>query len=234
MIRLAITGTDTGVGKTVVAAALLARFRERGLRVAGMKPVETGVAAGDPESDAARLRAAAGGTDRFTDVCPLVLPEPLAPWVTARRAGVDVDLDRLDAAFQRLSERRDVVVVEGAGGLLVPLSRDVTFADLFHRWNLDVVVVAANRLGAINHTLLTVRAALGANLRVRGVVLNDVAPQTSGTAEASNRGVLAELLPGIPVLPFPWLTPHADPAATAEQNGLDYLCPELPKTQENR
>lgn len=210
MIRLAITGTDTGVGKTVVAAALLTRLRERGLRVAGMKPVETGVAA--------------GGTDRFTDVCPLVLPEPLAPWVAARRAGVGVDLNRLDAAFHRLSERRDAVVVEGAGGLLVPLSRNAAFADLFRRWNLDVVVVAANRLGAINHTLLTVEAARAAGLTVRGVVLNTLAPGKAGVAESTNREILAELLPEIPVLSFPWIAPSAAPAGVAERSRLDLLC----------
>jgi dethiobiotin synthetase len=223
MIRLGVTGTDTGVGKTVVGAALLTLLRGRGLRVGAMKPVETGVAPGDPESDAARLRAAAGSVDAPEEVCPIVLPDPLAPWIAARRAGRAVDLELLDRAFGRLCAGRDAVLVEGAGGLLVPLTPELAFDGLFRRWALEVVVVAGNRLGVINHTLLTVRAARAAGLRVRGVVLNALSPDSCGAAEQTNRSALAELLPELPVIPFPWLANPEDPAlraAAAEESGL--------------
>lgn len=227
MIRIGVTGTDTGVGKSVVAAAMVAMLRVRGLRVAAMKPAETGLAPDDPSSDAALLHAAAGGADAIDLVRPLLLPEPLAPWVAAERAGTALDVARLDAAFARLSDGRDAVVVEGAGGLLVPLTREMSFDGLFARWGLDVVVVAGNRLGVINHTRLTVQAAVAAGLRVRGVVLNELAPADAGdVARATNLGALRKLLAPIPVLAFRHVADARDPAslprlaALAEAAGL--------------
>lgn len=221
MIRLGVTGTDTGVGKTVVTVALVALLRRRGLRVAAMKPVETGVLPGAP-SDGARLRAAAGGDDGPADVCPVTYAEPLAPLVAARRAGRPVDLEALAAAFARLAAQRDAIVVEGAGGLLVPLTEQVSYAELFARWRLGLVVVAANRLGAINHVLLTVHAARAAELRIRAVVLNAVTAEVPDTAAQTNAATLAQLLPDIPVLSWPWLTDISDDALVtqAEQRGL--------------
>jgi dethiobiotin synthetase len=226
MIRLGVTGTDTGVGKTVVSTVLLRLMRARGMRVAGMKPVETGVSPGDPASDAARLRDAAGAEDPMELVRPLLLKEPLAPWVASARGGTQVDLDTLDAAFRTLSRDRDGILVEGAGGLLVPLTRDLAYDGLFVQWDLDLVVVAGNRLGAINHTLLTVRAAHDAGLRVRGVVLNTVAPEPPRIAESTNLETLTELLAPVPVLHFPWLRKPQDERwvlEIAEESGFDRL-----------
>jgi dethiobiotin synthetase len=226
MIRLGVTGTDTGVGKTRISIVLLRLLRARGLRVSAMKPVETGVKPDDPASDARRLLAAAGGTDLIDDVRPLLMAEPLAPWVASARAGTEVDLAVLDAAFARLCDGRDAVLVEGAGGLLVPVTRDVAFDGLFVGWELDVVVVAGNRLGAINHTLLTVRAAHDAGLRVRGVVLNALSPDKPGIAEASNLEALRDLLAPVPVLAFPWLRKPDDEAYVldvARDAGLEGL-----------
>ena len=239
MIRLGVTGTDTGVGKTVVAAALLALLRRRGMRVAGMKPVETGVAPGDPASDAALLRTAAGGYDLPEEVCPLTLPEPLAPWVAARRTGTDVDIDVLDAAFDRLCEGRDAIVVEGAGGLLVPLTRDLAFDGLFRRWRLGLIVVAGNRLGVLNHALLTVRAARAAGLEVQGIVLNSLLPGEAGTVERTNADAVAELFQNLPVLPFPCLPrPHdidvlAEAAESAGLDALIHAARKSPRTDRN-
>src|SRR4051794_21451453 len=126
---IAVTGTDTGVGKTVVATAIIAALRERGLRVAPMKPIETG--GGD---DAERLLHAAGGTHPLALVRPIAFAEPLAPLVAARRARAPIDPGVLDAAFQRLAASVDVVVVEGAGGLLVPITEEESYATLFRRW----------------------------------------------------------------------------------------------------
>lgn len=204
MLRLGVTGTDTGVGKTVVAAALLALLRARGLgRVSGMKPIETGVIPGEPGPDASLLHRAAGGEDRGEDVGPLVFAAPLAPLVAARLAGGEIDLDELDQAFARQCDERAAVVVEGAGGLLTPITFGVAYGDLFRRWNLDLLIVAANWLGVLNHARLTVRAALDAGLRVRAVVLNDVPPAAEPLLRETNHDTLERVLPGIPVLRFP-------------------------------
>ena len=226
MIRLGVTGTDTGVGKTLVSTLLLRMLRRRGLSVAAMKPVETGVRPDDPKSDAMRLREAAGADDPVEAVRPILIAEPLAPWVAMTRAGGAVDLAMLDAAFERLSGGRDAIVVEGAGGLLVPLTREVAYDGLFVAWGLDVVVVAGNRRGVINHSMLTVRAAHDAGLRVRGVVLNPLGPQPGGIAERTNQETLSELLAPVPVLELPWFRRPGDidyQLEIAEENGLGVL-----------
>jgi dethiobiotin synthetase len=227
MIRLGVTGTDTGVGKTVVAASLIALLRARGQRVAGMKPVETGVKRGDPESDAALLSGAAGGSDPPELVCPVVLHDALAPWLASEQAGTTVDLVALDRAFESLAKGKDAIVVEGAGGLLVPLTREAAFDTLFRRWRLDLIVVAADRLGVLNHTLLTVRAARAAGLVVRGVVLNAGAGAGWG-GDRSNLSALRRLLAGVPVTTFPPVANPRNPdtlASIAERAGLDALLP---------
>ncbi|HEV2179470.1 MAG TPA: dethiobiotin synthase, partial [Gemmatimonadaceae bacterium] len=122
MIRLGVTGTDTGVGKTTVSRALVGLMRADGRRVAAMKPVETGVLIDDPASDARALAVAAGNGASMRDVCPIALHEPLAPWMAARRAGRTLTLHPLDESFHRLTRDIDAIVVEGAGGLLVPIT----------------------------------------------------------------------------------------------------------------
>jgi dethiobiotin synthetase len=226
MLRLGVTGTDTGVGKTVVAAAILALLRRRGLRVAGMKPIETGVERGDPRSDAVVLARAAGARVPPEDVCPIVLPEPLAPMIAAHRAGIQIDLAALDAANARLSAGRGAIVVESAGGLLVPLAPRTAFDDLFRHWRLDVIIVAANRLGAVNHTMLTIQAARAAGLRVRCVVLNTVNPEVRSLAEELNAETLRAVVQEIPVMVFPWMDNAQDYGAladVAESSGLGTL-----------
>lgn len=216
MLKLGVAGTDTGVGKTVVAAALLVLLRERGDRVSGMKPIETGVLSGECGADATLLRAAAGGSDPPDDVCPVALTAPLAPLVAARGAGRRIDLEALDRAFARLCRRRAAVVVEGVGGLLTPITWTLANDGLFLRWGLDLVIVAANRLGALNHTLLTVRAASAARLLVRAVVLNDVPPVADRSLAETNHRTLARLLPGMPVLRFPRVPDPTDSRTLAD------------------
>lgn len=206
MIRLGVTGTDTGVGKTLVSVALVWLFRRHGLRVAAMKPVETGN--GD---DAVRLWHVAGASDQPEDVCPYRFEEPLAPYLAAQRAGATIDPTVLDAALNRLGRNKDAIVVEGAGGLLVPYTRAMTFDGLCHRWRLQLVVVATNRLGAINHTLLTVRAAQASGLIVRAVVLTTPHANTGDLAEGTNLALLRELT-DVPIFNLPY---QRSPAATA-------------------
>lgn len=216
LTRLAVTGTDTGVGKTLVSCALLAALRARGLTARPLKPVETGIVTRDAGTDAARLHRAAGGDSHagaVEDVCPVTYAEPLAPLVAAERAGRPVDWASIEAAWARQGAEADALVVEGAGGLLVPFSRDpdgaiVDLATLAGRWALELIVVAADRLGVLNHTLLTVREAERRGLRVRAVVLNALRPAPADVAEVTNQHVLRGLLPDIPVLPMPFVPPE--------------------------
>jgi dethiobiotin synthetase len=216
MIRLGVTGTDTGVGKTLVSSALVYLFRRHGLRVAAMKPVETGD--GD---DGTRLWHVAGASDAVEDVAPIRFPDALAPVLAARRAGRAVDLAALDAAFARLTRDRDAVIVEGAGGLLVPFTDTLGFDGLCRRWSLDLVIVAANRLGVINHTRLTVRAAESAGLRVRAVVLSTLTTDPPDVAQETNLAALREFA-GAPVfaLPFQRSTAAAASACNALADAL--------------
>lgn len=231
-MRLAVTGTDTEIGKTVVSCALLAMARSRELRIGTMKPVETGVFARTRvdgpsiRSDAERLRSAAGVSDAMELIRPIALVEPLAPMVAARRAGIVLDLERLDHSFATLVADRDLMIVEGAGGLLVPITAHFTYADLFAKWSCELIVVAGNRLGVINHTMLTMMAARAVGLPVRAVVLTSLGGRDASVAEATNFDALTELLPGTPCIRFPWVDRWEDPdalCAVAEGTGLAEL-----------
>jgi dethiobiotin synthetase len=198
---LFITGTDTGVGKTFFACALAGYLRTLGVTVGVMKPAETGCAERDGElfpEDAFRLKAASGCTEPMEKICPYRLPEPLAPSIAAERAGVKIDIDRLMAFYNEISARHEVTLVEGAGGLMVPILPSYTYADLARVLKLPVIVVAANRLGAINHLLLTLEHASCKGLLALGYVLNHPSNETS-LAAATNREVLAGLT-GVPCL----------------------------------
>ena len=230
-VRLGIPGTDTGVGKTVVGCALIARARQLGLRVGAMKPLETGVDAhpvstNATTSDAERLRDAAGGVHALSAVRPYALHEPLAPMVAAARADVTISLSVLDEAAHTVSAGREVFVVEGAGGLLVPITPDVSFLDLFARWHCDLLVVAANRLGVLNHVLLTVRAAEASGLVVRAVVLTAADAEESTVAARTNYDALVSLLPHHVIVRFPWMHCVTDLdalAAAAAASGMDAM-----------
>lgn len=225
-LRVAVTGTDTGIGKSRVAAGLVAALHARGVRVAGMKPVETGIDERTAGTDAELLRAASGGTLPMSRVRPLTYREPLAPMVAAARAGVPVDLTLLDDTVARLAAEYEALVVEGAGGLLVPVTREASYATLFARWALDVIVVVGNRLGCLNHALLTVRVARAEGLRVRALVLNQLAPAAADVAEDTNGAALRELLPDLPLCTFPFVAASGDVqalAAAARASGLDRL-----------
>lgn len=200
MPGILVTGTDTGVGKTAVAAGLLAVLREEGVRAAPLKPVESGHD-GSPDSwppDARALHAASGLALRRDEVVPYVLREPLAPIVGARRDGVRIDPARLDAAYHDLERRFDLVVVEGAGGIAVPLAEGLTVADLAVRWRLPVLVVARAGLGTINHAVLTVEYARAKGLAVAGVVVNGY-PEDPGVAEETSPKVISQMT-GVPIL----------------------------------
>jgi dethiobiotin synthetase len=203
-----ITGTDTGVGKTLFAASLAASLRERGYRVGVMKPVETGCVEREGmlfPDDAARLKAASGCSEAIETICPYRFAEPLAPSVAAERAGRMVDIDHLLAVYQSISAAHDVTLVEGAGGLMVPLLPSYTYADLARVLKLPLLAVAANRLGMINHLLLSLEHASCKGLQVLGYVLNRVSNETSVAAETNREAMLG--LTAVPCLgDFPFVT----------------------------
>lgn len=182
-----VTGTDTDVGKTFVAAGLAAALRRRGVDVGVMKPVATG-----RSKDAQRLLKASGASDPLDLVNPIHLKAPLSPHLAARREGTRVELWRIDRAFKTLGSRHEFVIVEGAGGLLVPIRDDFTMADLAKRLGLPLLIVARDALGTINHTLLTVEAARSRGLNVEGVVVNRPRPGRPDLAERLNPAAIAE------------------------------------------
>jgi dethiobiotin synthetase len=175
-----ITATDTGVGKTFVACALLRAAVRRGLRVAACKPCETGE--GD---DGARLIAATGRALDPALARPYQLKLPASPEVAARAEGATVDVDRITTACTTLAADADLTLVEGAGGLLVPVAPGVLMVDLAARLALPLLIVARASLGTVNHTLLTLEAARRRELTVAGVILTR-ATDSHGADEASN------------------------------------------------
>jgi dethiobiotin synthetase len=181
---LFVTGTDTGVGKTVVACAIVHALRERGLDVGVMKPIETGVGAEGPQ-DALALWRAAGEVDSLDDICPLRFALPAAPNVAAAAEGAEVELALVEAAFDRLAARHDCMLVEGAGGLLVPTRTGADMGDLARDLGLPIVVVARVALGTINHTLLTLAEIERRGLPLLGVVASHASGRNSVADEAN-------------------------------------------------
>ncbi|MBI5015307.1 MAG: dethiobiotin synthase [Deltaproteobacteria bacterium] len=188
---LFVAGTDTGVGKTWVATSLCRALAARGLRVGVFKPAETGCADPDRPADALALLEAAGSAEPLDAVCPYRLAEPLAPAVAARRQGVRIEPELLAERFAVLRERHDVVLCEGAGGLLVPLAAGLLSADWVEAQGLPVLLVARVGLGTINHTLLSARCLGARGIALLGTILSAAAPPAS-VAEATNPEVLAD------------------------------------------
>lgn len=190
-----VTGTDTGVGKTRVAVALLHALAGAGARVAGLKPVASGCALVNGRlvnDDALALREASNIELTIDEVNPCAFAPAIAPHVAARQAGVVIGLSKLVAGFERLAARADSVVVEGAGGWLVPISADKSMADLAGALGLPVILVVGMRLGCINHALLTAEAIAASGQRLAGWVANDAQPAMK--ERAASLAALAERL----------------------------------------
>jgi len=174
-----VTGTDTGIGKSLASATLLHALRVRGLRAVGMKPLASGcesTSQGWRNEDALALQAASDPRPAYDDVNPFALPNPLAPELAAADAGIRVTLAPIVSAFERLSGQADAVVVEGVGGWAAPLSADLDQVDLARALDLPVVLVVGLRLGCINHARLTARAIEQDGLQLAGWIANDIDP----------------------------------------------------------
>lgn len=196
MNGLFIAGTDTGCGKTAVGCALAAAARARGLRVRVLKPIETGCGPAGP-ADALALAAAAGDARPVAELCPYALALPAAPQAAAAAAGVAIELERIIAAYRAACRGADLVLVEAAGGLRVPISAGLDMSGLARALELPVLLVARAALGTLNHTQLTLEAAARDGLHVVGVLVSHTAPELPA-AERAN----LDLLPGLLRVPF--------------------------------
>jgi len=211
-----VTGTDTGVGKTVVAVALLETLGRRGLRCAAMKPVAAGAKrrrGALRNADAEILRRAAQVRAAYNTVNPCVFAPPIAPHIAAQQAGLRIDLDRIDACFRSLAARADLVIVEGAGGWLVPLDERSSMADLAGRLGLPVILVVGLKLGCLNHALLTARAIRADGLALAGWIGNQIDP--SFTCVEENLQALGARLDAPLLARVPWMA-EADCSRAAD------------------
>lgn len=194
-----VTGTDTECGKTLIAGGIARALLHKGFNVGVMKPAAAGADSRREGShprwisvDALHLRQAAATSDSLDLINPVCFKTPLAPWLAARMERKTVDVNRIMAAYRELARRHDFMVVEGAGGLMVPLKRDFFILDLIVRMKLAAVVVARPDLGTINHTLLTIGALKKAGVPIAGVVMNNW--KGKSFAERSNPRALRKIL----------------------------------------
>lgn len=201
-----VTGTDTGVGKTLVSCALLHAFSAQGKRVAGFKPVAAGCDDDDHNEDARLLRAASTVQATYGQINPYCFHRPIAPHLAARHAGVNIEFGRIMASYRELAGQADEVIVEGAGGFCVPLNDRQTSADLARQLGLPVVLVVGMRLGCLNHALLTMHAIAHYQLECAGWVANVLdagMPALQENIQALRERIAAPLLGIIPCQPQP-------------------------------
>ncbi len=221
-LALFVTGTDTDVGKTLAATALMFHYRRQGLRVVGMKPVAAGcheTAAGWKNEDVEALLAASNVEAPIEAVNPYAFREPIAPHLAAGREGRTIDLGRIVAGFEALRALADMVVVEGAGGFLVPLNDTEDFGDLAQRLALPVVLTVGLRLGCINHALLTQEAIEARGLRLAGWIANRIDPHMRAPAENIDALMTRLRAPLLGVIPF---LETVDAASVVLTRGVDF------------
>jgi len=203
-----ITGTDTGVGKTAISASLAAFLSLRKeINVGVMKPFESGLSRTDRDTstcDARFLKEASGTSDTLDEISPYTFEAPLAPEAAAKLENVIIDIDVVNRTFRRLREHHDVLVIEGAGGVLVPIDTGFFYCDLIKAWDIPVIIVSRLGLGTINHTLLTNVFLQSMGISVLGVILNDT-EGVNDIAAKTNPEMLRQYL-NVPILGiFPYL-----------------------------
>jgi dethiobiotin synthetase len=217
---LFVTGTDTGVGKTYVACGIIAALRARGVRVGAYKPAVSGSTHGPGGpiwDDLVQLQSALGGEVEFERICPQRFQAPLAPPVAARLEGKRVDAELLRSGIEWWRLRADVVIVEGAGGLLSPITETEAVADLAGSLGFPLMIVARVSLGTINHTLLTLEAARARGLEVAGIVLNHSTPPNADDSSLDSNPAELQQRCGTPILA---ILPHESTAGLLRQSPL--------------
>ena len=197
-----ITGTDTNVGKTVITACLLTLYRKHGVDAGVMKPIETGVdqnCSSESNSDAKFLLTVSGNKDPLEEVCPIRLKPATSPLQATRITGQTVDINLILENFEKLQAKHDHMLVEGIGGLLVPLTESYSVSNLIRDMNLPVIIVSRASLGTINHTLLTVKVAKETGLNIAGIILNHTEDRPPNDIEMEQASIIQELS-NIPIL----------------------------------
>jgi len=197
-----ITGTDTGVGKTFIGTGIAAALRGQGIDVGVMKPAETGCLMKKGvlvPRDALKLIMAGGVDDPLDIVNPYRFRDPLAPAIAAAREGMKIGIRRIVSCFRALARRHEYMIVEGAGGIMVPLTTSYTYLDLVRALDLPVLIVARPGLGTINHTLLTVTVVRSHRSRVAGIVINNRSRTKPGLAERTGPPFI-EQVSGVPII----------------------------------
>jgi dethiobiotin synthetase len=197
-----ITGTDTGVGKTFVSVGLLKALKETGLNACPMKPVETGckIKKGElvPE-DTLKLVKAAQVSEPMDIINPYRFRQPLAPAIASELEGTVIVRKKIISAYNKLSNKYDITIIEGAGGIMVPIRQNYLFLDLIKDLALPVIIVSRPGLGTINHTLLTIEAARTREINIIGVIINCLADVKKDVSVKTNPRMI-EKLTGVPVL----------------------------------
>jgi len=190
-----VTGTDTGAGKTVVTACLVSLLSNKGLDVGVMKPIETGCPKRNRRlvpRDATFLKAASCSKDDLSLINPYRFSKPLAPLIAAEIDHKEIKIGKISSAYNRLTERHDILFIEGAGGLLVPLTRKLTNLDLILELNIPMILVVGSKLGAVNHALLTLNWAKERGVKILGIVINQLNPSAG-----SQKSLIAKTNPGL-------------------------------------
>ncbi|KEO83067.1 dethiobiotin synthase [Tumebacillus flagellatus] len=204
-MSLFITATDTGVGKTLITGGIAHALRERGLDAGCWKPMQSGELAHDPAGDAMRLKTLGLLPDTPEQICGWAFAEPLAPRLAAERAGVNLFRRDLLSKFEEIKPLHDHWLIEGAGGIAVPLTSDTRVVDLARELGDPVLIIARAGLGTVNHTVLTVRFAEQCGLRVVGVILSGGGRPDAEMSEPFNAAYIEEYA-GVPILgAVPWL-----------------------------
>lgn len=193
MSGIFVTGTDTGVGKTVVAAGIAGAMRKDGIDVGVMKPIATGIPRKNAfrSADSELLAKVSGSTDPEDEINPVFLPLEASPLAASRVLNTDIKLDEVFAAFKRLSDKHEFTVVEGIGGVMVPIKQNYFVIDMIKEMNLPVLIVSRASLGTLNHTVLTVRACREYKLDISGIVVNGV--NDNNMAEKTVGEIIREL-----------------------------------------
>ncbi|XJZ28685.1 dethiobiotin synthase [Bacillota bacterium Lsc_1132] len=193
-----VTGTDTDVGKTIISSGLAAVLKEQKIDVGVFKPLLSGISREDPESDTSILKQMSQTSLSYEDITPFEYKEPLAPYVAGKREGRIIGIEDVLRHWEMINRKHEFFIVEGAGGISVPLGEHFLVSDLMKAIQLPIVIVARPNLGTINHTFLTVQYAKSLGLTVAGIVINGRS-DNPGLAEKTNPEIIEEIC-GVPVL----------------------------------
>lgn len=211
-----VTGTDTGVGKTVVTAALAFSLKRTGLNVGVMKPIQTGTEV-PGISDLEFIERVTDQSYPAKDNCPYRLKNPLSPLAASKIEEREISIDKIKTAYGRLSDAHDIVAVEGAGGLLVPILENYYMSDLARELGLSLILVTRPDLGTLNHTALTAESAHSRGLSVLGIVISNF-PAEPGIVERTNPALMREMT-GLPIIGVL----YNDPSISVEEGDIGNL-----------